>query len=115
MYPTPETLAAAWDFLRTVEPVKDWKLPPAEQVEFRVTKDRNNLGAHTTYKWTKEHIIYISASCVSHCDTLLRVLAHEMVHAAMAEAGNNPTAHNRAYLERAIALCFNMGWDPKAF
>ena len=89
--------------------------PPSEQVEFRVSKDRNNLGQHTTYKWTKEHIIIISSACISHGDTLLRILAHEMVHAATAEAGNNPIAHNRAYWERAVPLCVNMGWDPKAF
>ena len=115
MHPTPEILSAAWDFLRTIEPIKSWKLPPAEQVEFRVTRDRNKFGEHATYKWTKEHIVYISAACVSHCDTLLQTLAHEMTHAAMAEAGNNPTAHNRAFHERAVALCFSMGWDPKAF
>ena len=115
MHPTPTILAAGYEYIKTVPPAGEWKLPPAEQVEFRVTKDKNKLGQHTTYRWTKEHIIYISAACVSHGDTLLRVLAHEMVHAAMAEAGNDAVSHNRAYWERAVPLCLSMGWDPKAF
>lgn len=115
MHPTPETLSAAWDFLRTIEPIKSWKLPPAEEVEFRITRNKHTLGEHTTYKWTKEHIVWISSVCVSHCDTLLMVLAHEMVHAAMAETGKNSTVHNRSFYERSEPLCLAMGWDPKAF
>ena len=115
MHLTPNILAAAYEYIRSVAPASDWKLPPAEQVEFRVSRDKNALGTHTTYKWTKEHIITISSSKISHSDTLLQVLAHEMVHAAMAEAGNEPVSHNRAFWERAVPLCANMGWDPKAF
>lgn len=115
MHPSPKIIAAAYEFIKTVPPANEWKLPPAEEVEFRVSKDRNTLGQHTTYKWTKEHIIVISSACISHGDTLLRILAHEMVHAACAEAGLNQVNHSRPFWERAIPLCVNMGWDPKAF
>ena len=116
MYPSPKILAAAYEYIKTVPPVNKWKLPPAEEVEFRITKDRNVLGQHTTYRYSRrEHIIYISGARISFGDTLLRVLAHEMVHASLAEEGRNAVSHNKEFHSRAKELCKAMGWDEKDF
>lgn len=114
MHPTPAILAAGYEFIRSVPPVRGWNLPPSDQVEFRVMRDRTVYGAHTTYAWKREHIIDISAANISHADTLLRALAHEMVHAACAVAGER-TEHGEPFQRRARVLCRAMGWDERAF
>ena len=115
MHITPAIISAAYEYIRSVPPANEWKLPPAEQVEFRVTRDKNNLGQHTTYRWTKEHIIYLSSAGICHTDTLLKVLAHEMVHAALAQEGNHSQGHGRAFIAKTLSICASHGWDARAF
>ena len=114
---TPTLLSLTYDVLRETLPFKLWRLPASDEVEFIVARTRKHAGAHTTYVRTREHVIEVSEKCVGHIDTLIRVMAHEMVHAAQAQArSTTPNAeHNKDFQKRAKRVCHHHGFDPKEF
>ena len=111
---SPETLEACYDLLRTVPPYKRWRLPPGNEIEFKVSIQRHLLGAHTKTRHYKEHTIIISAARNRHLATVLRTMAHEMIHLYQAHY-NRETAgasHNEDFWrckEKAGRL---LGFDP---
>lgn len=115
---TPETLAAAYDYLRTTPPFSKWNLPEAEDVLFKVARTRHKQG---WYQWDgKRHTITASTGRISHSLTLMALMAHEMIHLHLEEigmesrAGSNDT-HNAAFRVLAARVCKFHGFDPKAF
>src|SRR5438128_409565 len=97
---TPETLAAAYDFLNTTPPFSKWNLPESDDVKFIVSKSDRDIAA---YRWNGEqHTICLSAKFIGHTLTLYIYLAHEMVHMHLEERGiesrtGGPDTHNAAY------------------
>jgi len=78
---SPELIAAAYEFLRVTAPFRSWRLPPAGEVEFVVSRHRFAVGYHRgARRKTRSHEIGISEVCVGHTNTLLRTMAHEMIH-----------------------------------
>ena len=103
--------------LRTFPPFKWWKLPEGKEVEFRVTRSVTDMGAHTTYRHTKdsEHIVEVSERRTAYLLTMLRVLAHEMVHMAQVIAKSGTSGHNADFRRRGKTVCVVLGFDPKEF
>ena len=115
---TPETLAAAYDYLKATPPFNKWNLPESEDIKFKVGKGRRDYGS---YRWDgKQHTVTISSNMVGHTATLLRYLAHEMIHIQLEETdmesrtGGQDT-HNAAFRVLAAQACKVHGFDPKAF
>ena len=78
---TPAVIAGAYGFLRATPPFRTWKLPPATEVEFVVSRHRMELGYHRgVRRKVRSHEIGISENCVGHTNTLLKTMAHEMIH-----------------------------------
>jgi hypothetical protein len=71
-------LAAAYDFLRTTEPFKHWRLPESDEVGFAVVRDPAIFADFGIEKGTP--IIRVSEARNGHAATLLATLAHEMCH-----------------------------------
>src|SRR5258708_4048479 len=115
---TPETLAAAYDYLRTTPPYCRWKLPPAQVVKFTVGKFRQDYGA---YQWDgKQQNITMSANAIGQTATLMRYTGHEMIHLHLEEQGlesrtGGKDTHNAVFRKLAAQACRYHGWDPKAF
>lgn len=107
---TPDIMAAAYDFLRTTAPFKQWKLPPSDHVEFHVSHKRGLLG-EAWYAGADVPAIAVSERGVSHTTTLIRVMAHEMVHISTREA----FLHSEEFHRRAASVCRHHGFDPKEF
>ena len=111
---TPEILAAAYDYNKTWEPFNKWNFPDAEEVEFRVIKSTTVHGWYAMRDG--KHIIAISARTVGFPTTLIRVMAHEMIHLHQQEAGMaNAAQHNRAFQKLAERVAKIHGYDPKEF
>lgn len=114
---TPDIARAAYDFLRTGPPFR--RLPPGEEVEFRVTRDRTTRGCYTNYVWTKDHIIEISEASVEHLATLFMVMAHEMIHALQHQrgtaGGRGKKGHNAEFHRLAKRVCRQYGFDYRTF
>lgn len=115
---TSETLAAAYDYLRTTPPFSRWNLPEAEDVKFIVGRSRDCF-AH--YQWDGvRHTITVSSNAVAHTSTLINSLAHECIHlhlwATKQESKRSgPRHHNAAFRRYAAQVCKIHGFDPKAF
>jgi hypothetical protein len=105
-----ETLRAAYDLLNAQRPFNLWNLPDGEDVTFRVVRDRKTMG------WASGTTIAISRSCVGHLDTLLRVMAHEMVH--LHQHRNkleiSGVEHNTAFRRDIARVAKALGFDPRA-
>ena len=110
---TPEILEAAYDFLRTWPPFRNCGLPPSSEVEFHVTRSTKAYGHYTQ---RADHAIYISTATNGLSDTMLRTMAHEMVHQALRIKGDPKFwQHGAKFKAHSLRVCKCAGWDAKAF
>jgi SprT-like family len=112
---TRDMLRAAYDFLNETPPFNKWNLPDGEDVEFKIIRNRDRFG---WYRFNGEkHVIALSSGCIGYTDTLLRTMAHEMIHLheEHAEACTPRQDHSRAFYRWAAQICASHGWDAKAF
>jgi len=110
---TPEAVEAAYELLRTTPPFDGWRLPPGDQVEFRVTGDRTALGSCRTDR----ACITISGHLHGHLSSLLETMAHEMIHLwqARRSAGRPDVDHDREFTRAAQRIARLHGFDPRQF
>lgn len=113
-----ETLAAAYDYLRTTPPFSRWNLPESEDVAFSVSKTTADFGY---YRFDgRRHCINASSGKIGQTSTLMEFMAHEMIHLHLEQTGmesrrRTPTTHNAAFRRFAAQVCKVHGFDPKAF
>lgn len=114
----PEPIAALYEFLRSLPPFTRLKMPPADEVEFSVIRDRTCF-AQWDCRDDGTHRIRISESAVGQTMTLVMSLGHEMVHLAVdilgKNTGGNANTHNAAFRRMAARFCKVHGLDLKAF
>lgn len=110
---TPDSLRAAYNYLNETPPFNRWNLPDGDEVEFRVVRDQRRFGWH----WFdgNRHYIAVSRSCVQFTDTLIRTMAHELVHMREQQMGVSGPAHGQAFRRWAAQVCKHHGFDPGAF
>ena len=114
MHPTPANLAASYDFLRTCRPFRRWKLPPSEQVHFRVITTPAFYGQYISLGDT--HQIDVSARKCTHLSTLLMTMAHEMLHLAQrVRKRDRGGEHNADFQKWARVVCNEFGFDAGSF
>lgn len=115
---TSDMLVRAYEFLRTTEPFRLWRMPHADEVSFSVDRNREWLGCFYVRAGAFNTVphINISDKCVGHTDTLMRAMAHEMIHLVQwYKQTANRAAHNADFRVRADRVCRAHGWDPKLF
>lgn len=101
-------LHAAYEFLKVVA-FYDMKLPA------RVRLGRKNLRIAWGYYLTQPPTIEI-ASSIKDGGHLLKVMAHEMIHATLETEGAHDTGdHGEAFKAVAHVVCDRMGWTLKGF
>ena len=110
----PDILRNIYSALVICDPFTLWKFPLPEQIKFIVDLDESTMG---TYMYDDggdyEHIITISAARCSHLDTVVRTMAHEMIH--MSRAGTITdawTKHDATFRRRAHRIATELGFDP---
>jgi hypothetical protein len=108
---TPRMIESAYEFLRATPPFSGWRLPHADEVEFRVSRHRDRL-AHFV-EGREGPIIAVSSVNVTYPETLLRVMAHEMVHLAQwLHKTETPGAeHNAEFFRMAAKVAKAHGFD----
>jgi len=110
---TPDLLAASYTFLRSVEPFKAWKMPPAHVVKFKIIR---NPAIHADFGIEKGRpVIRVSANGAGTTVTLLSVMCHEMIHYRQHLTGKKDT-HGASFQAMARRVCLAHGcFDPKTF
>ena len=111
----PEHCAAAYDFLRAFPPFDKWRMPPVEAVVFRVRcLPERAYGEYIAENGV--HIITLSSLVISQPSTLLRTLAHEMIHLKQNVDGEETKAeHNASFKRHAARVSRLHGYDPREF
>jgi hypothetical protein len=114
---TPETVAAAYDYLLTCPPYSGWNLPDSDDVTFKVTKARDKFAQ---YIWDGGHTIEVSSASIGHTSTLIEKVGHEAIHLHLRQTGmesksSDPNVHNIPFRKCAALACRIHGWDLKAF
>lgn len=105
---------AAYDFMRTMPPFCNYKLPKGDEIEFRI------VNSHRMHGWHKrvngKDIFAISHNCIGHVNSLVFYVSHEMIHLLQAERGTcNKSAHNAEFHKIAKEVCRLNGFDYLVF
>lgn len=109
-----DTLAAAYDYLVTTPPFSRWNMPESEEIRFVVDRHPGRCGGYR--RENGRHVILISSRCVGFSDTLIRCMAHEMVHLHQGDVKMETGAeHNRAFWKLAERVCKVHGFDERLF
>jgi hypothetical protein len=98
--------------LWTCEPFTRWKLPLPEEVKFVVDFDPETMGTYTYGDGDHEHLVTISAARCGHLDTVIRTMAHEMIH--MSRSGTITDAwlkHDAVFRRKAHKISQELGFD----
>lgn len=109
---TPDTLAAAYDYLRTTPPFKGWRLPPADEVGFHVVVDPSYSADFSMQDGLP--LIRVSVANNGLTTTLLATMAHEMIHLRQHMTGDREH-HGPRFKRAAARICRVHGFDPKVF
>lgn len=112
MHIAPEMLEAAYSYLLTTPPFRRWKLPPADEVEFRVVRHPDRRGWHKVDNG--RHIICLSDRCIGRTDSLMATMAHEIIHMHGDRKGIR-SAHGAWFKRQAAMACRQHGFDPLLF
>ena len=113
---TPHVLVAAYEYLRATAPFRRWALPPADEVEFCVTRHRDREGDHDVRGAQRDHVLRVSSYWIKTTSELMEVMAHEMIHAKqrMTRTASNDK-HNAEFHRLAQRVCQQHGWDKIEF
>lgn len=110
-----EVLEATYELLRATDPFKRWKLPPADEISFRISRDTSNRGE---FHVDAKGIPWITANERYHhtLDELLRTVAHEMCHLCDYRSGIRPdVVHGWTFNKMADKVCKHHSFDRGAF
>ena len=113
---SPAILRAAYAMLDECEPFSRWNLPAAEDVKFKVGKDRTCYGTCTHHR-PHNFTLTFSSHWIDTAATLMETVAHEMVHVhlfchpKMGRGGE----HNAAFHRYADQVCKSLGFDRSRF
>jgi hypothetical protein len=112
---TSTILKNMYTMLVVCKPFDKWDMPLPEQIKFIVDHDPDTMGTFLYDDGADkyEHVITISAARCGFLDTVIRTMAHEMIHASR---WNTSTAawqkHDKVFRSRAFAVSQSMGFDP---
>lgn len=117
MHITPEQCAAVYDCLRAFVPFKAMRLPPADEVIFKVTNDRTKQGYCTILvDRSGGHEIGISNWWIGEFQSLVPIVAHEMIHMHQwIQRTDTPSMHNAEFRRIARRVCKLFQWDYRQF
>jgi len=114
MHLTPEICERTYELLRVTPPFKKWRLPEADEVEFRVTASRTSYGKCGIRHGA--HMIAIAQPYHQDLTTLLQTMAHEMIHLQQhrrniwREKNGN---HGPVFQRDARRVCYENRWYLK--
>lgn len=117
MHITPDILETAYELLRATKPFNKWRLPDADDIEFRVTAARDRSGHFRGENIPGAgHEIAVSVNGIHDYGQMLETLAHECIHLRQYLRGSgsrNP--HNQEFHRLAARVCDLHGFELTTF
>lgn len=112
---TPAILEAAYELLRLTPPFKRWKLPPADELEFRATRLSDGSQGECWLRKDKTLCLTVNPERHHTLTAALTTLAHEMVHVREYKLGITSTSHGKVFDKLAGKVCKIHGFDRGQF
>ena len=111
---TPTILRNIYAMLYCCEPFSKWKLPLPEEVKFIVDYDPETMGSYCYDEGDEhEHTITISASRCGFLETVIKTIAHEMIHASRSGTVSDAwLKHDASFRRKAHQIGVSCGFDP---
>jgi hypothetical protein len=110
---TPKIIENIYAMLYCCEPFSAWGLPLPEEIKFIVNSDPETMG---TYLYddgeSHAHTITISDARCGHLDTVIRTMAHEMIHMSFYRRQGYKWAHHGKEFRTRCHMCKELGFDP---
>lgn len=100
---TPDMLDATYELLRLTPPFKSWRLPPADELEFRATNMKGQDQAYCHHDGTR-HVIAIATNRHRTLASLTATMGHEMVHLHLDLAYPRDRAHHGRRFQRCADM-----------
>jgi hypothetical protein len=98
--------------LRVLKPFSGWSLPLVDDVKFIVSVDTDCLGTYIYDEELERHIITISKEKNGHLETVIKTMAHEMIHMKRYKS-QHWDKHDRVFRKYAITVANALGFDPQ--
>jgi len=109
MTPTANNLEAMYLMLCQMKPFSYWELPNTAEINFVITNEEDAYGS---YVFDDDiHIITISKAKCSHFETILKTLAHEMIHMKRFKT-KHWDKHDAVFRRYAKSIADEFGFDP---
>ena len=111
---TPTILRNIYAMLYCCEPFSKWKLPLPEEVKFIVDYDPETMGTYCYDEGDEhEHTITISASRCGFLETVIKTIAHEMIHCSRSGTVSDAwLKHDASFRRKAHQIGVSCGFDP---
>jgi hypothetical protein len=107
---TPEVVAATWDYLAVILPLK---VPPSDDVRIVCNRNRKILAEWSHCNGASFQVT-VNVAKTGALAELVRLVAHEMIHAHQTLAGSETKGQHNADFYRLWRLCARRcGWDEK--
>ena len=113
---TSSILVSVYSMLLPCRPFNGWSsLPPVEEIRFVVDTDDATMGTYMYHeeddreKW--QHVVTVSKGRCGHLDTVIRTLAHEMIHMRRHRT-TKWAAHDAIFRRYAKQISAELGFDP---
>ncbi|NBQ47512.1 MAG: hypothetical protein EBU33_03535 [Sphingobacteriia bacterium] len=110
---TPKILTSIYVTLCNCEPFTKWNLPLPEEINFVVDWDTDAMGTYCYddgEDWA--HTLSVSMAKCGHLDTVIRTVAHEMIHASRHQSETAWSKHDATFRRRAALVATELGFDP---
>ena len=109
---TPETVRATYEHLLAFPPFCNWKMHPAKKLTFLIVPYTGEYAQFDTEKME----LRVSAAAMSKHHTLLKKVAHEMIHVYEHASGRWTTTHDTAFFFKCRdRVCKHFDFDPLDF
>lgn len=112
---TPALLENSYELLRLTPPFKRWKLPHADDLEFRVTNHADRFGHYDDRDGKAIPNIAVSSRHVKTLLGLFELLAHEMCHLYLHRQGRKWEHHGPSFQRLADQVCRHHGFNREQF
>jgi hypothetical protein len=108
---TAGRLQAIYLMLIKLKPFDAWSMPPAEEIIFQVTSELDAMGTYVFDDLQEKHIVTISKAKNAHLETVIRTMAHEMIHMKRGKT-RGWNKHDRVFRNHARRIALELGFDP---
>jgi len=107
---TSKNLGSIYFMLCELRPFKNWAMPDWADVYFVVSSDPDVMGTYIYDDEKERHVITISRIKNGHLDTVIKTMAHEMIHMKRWKT-SGWDKHDAVFRKYATQVAIELGFD----